>query len=66
MKTIEVLFALGVTAILTLMVITLISIVVVANSDDHDFSDGPKVHAHTTLIAQNRNTLLTLVQKTSE
>ena len=42
LKTVQVSFALVVTAILTLVVITLISIAVVANSDDHDFSDGPK------------------------
>lgn len=42
LKSVQVSFALVVTAILTLVLITLISIVVVANSDDHDFSDGPK------------------------
>jgi hypothetical protein len=42
LKTVQVSFALVVTAILTLVVITLISIAVVANSDDHNLSDGPK------------------------
>ena len=42
LKTVQVSFALVATAILTLVAITLISLVVVASSDDHNLSDGPK------------------------